>query len=127
MFPVMSQPSASPFHRPKKNMWRKPSLKSKQRMAQWKTRHAYSGSSQNISLEQSMNSTVALRSYPHPLSVQPRTPTPWSPYTSHQYTSSVPWMMGGSWPSPLAIQNPIRKPQYAAAPALGMKNVLFYY
>ena len=93
MFPVMSQPSASPFHRPKKNMWRKPSLKSKQRMAQWKTRHAYSGSSQNISLEQSMNSTVALRSYPHPLSVQPRTPTRLSPYTSHQYPSSVRWMM----------------------------------
>ena len=90
MFPVMSQPSASPFRRPKKNIWRKPSLKSKQLKAQWNMRRAYSGSSQTATLNQELNSTLVLRSYPPLLSVQPRPTTPWSPYRTHQYPSSVP-------------------------------------
>ena len=111
MFPVMAQPSASPFRRPKKNIWRKPSLKSKQLKAQWNMRRAYSGSSQTATLKQELNSTLVLRSYPPLLSVQPRPTTPWSPYRTHQYPSSVPWILGGGpWPSPLAVQDPVPTP-----------------
>ena len=129
MFPVMSQPSASPFRRPKKNIWRKPSLKSKQLKAQWNMRRAYSGSSQTATLKQELNSTLVLRSYPPLLSVQPRPTTPWLPYRTHQYPSSVPVDSGrramaiaigrtGSSPDP-------PPPQCASPPATDMQ-LLFY-
>ena len=121
----MSQPSASPLRRPKKSIWRKPSLKSKQIKAQWIMTRNCSGSSQTATMNQELNSTLVLRSFSPLLSVQPRPTTPWSPYRTHQYPSSVPWILGGGpWTSPLAVQDPVpTPPQCASPPATGMQHL----
>ena len=43
-----------------------------------------------------------------------------------RHTSTLLRFVGWWWPSPLAIPNLIRTPQYAAAPALGMQKKYFF-
>ena len=93
----MNRPHGSPCHDLTRKKYKRSSIKSREKYAQWKIGRDLG------------RTTNVLRSYPHLLSAQPCPPTPWSPYSSHQYPSSVPWTMGREHcASPWAgIQDPI--------------------